>query len=553
MSECCTQHESCKRHLESPLPTRVLSVGSSDADIRLVELTNVPARYVTLSHCWGHKQPLRTTTANFEDMKKSIDATSLPIVFQQAIWIVRMLKIEYIWIDSLCIIQDSQSDWELESLQMCDYYENSFLTISTATSSNSTVPFLGPRDKRWCPVKLQLTNGCSNEDVYAQRIPSEPEEEGMLFTRAWTWQEAAMSSRTIYFTPSELIWECLEQAVPQQYIPDLEASERLGFSKVLSILRFRLDPDMYRDIDSPVEDHCDGTSSGSESPTNIPPPGFDSQISSKAFALSRPDSPSSLSSDANMMNFVWDMWGDLVTYYSRRQLTFVTDKLPALSGVASRVHKITKTRYLAGMWEDNLGIELCWAREYRGYQDLPTLSTEYVAPSWSWASIPGAVKSRVERMISTFEPGFTIVEANAYVPGLNPFGRVTAGYIVMRGQVAEAMLTCDDPETSLYYEISGLTDKWGFSPDSILVSNNGNVSRAKQDPKPSKFTAKIHYLYIGSRYSTRGDESDREHLMLVLGQSENADGDKSFCRIGLAYSQSNLLFKEAPVLDVKVV
>ncbi|TVY61126.1 hypothetical protein Focb16_v012912 [Fusarium oxysporum f. sp. cubense] len=512
MSECSTKHEPCKKQLESPLPTRVVSAGSSDADIRLVELKNVPARYVTLSHCWGRKQPLRTIIANFEDMKKSIDANSLPIVFQQAIWIVRMLKIDYIWIDSLCIIQDSQSDWELESLQMCDYYENSFLTISTATSPNSTIPFLGPRGKRWWPAKLNLTNGSSSEDVYAQRIPSEPEEEGILFTRAWTWQEAAMSSRTVYFTPSELIWECLEHVVPQRYIPDLEASERLGFSKVLSILRFSLNPDMDSDIDRSVGDSSDDIL-GSENPMGIPPPGFDSAISSNASALSRPDSPSSTSSDANIMNFVWDMWDDLVTYYSRRHLTFATDKLPALSGVASRVHKITKSRYLAGMWEDNLGIELCWARAYRGYQDLPTLSTQYVAPSWSWASIHGAVKSLVERTISTFEPSFTIIEASSNVSGLNPFGGATAGHLLMRGQIAEAMLTCDDPQTSVYYKISGPTDKWEFSPDSILVSNNGNVSRAKQDPKPSKFTAKIHCLYIGSRYSARGDESDREFFI----------------------------------------
>ncbi|KAI1022001.1 hypothetical protein LB504_007548 [Fusarium proliferatum] len=543
MSECSTKHESCTKHLESPLPTRVVSVGSSDADIRLVELKNVPARYVTLSHCWGHKQLLRTIIATLEDMKKSINANSLPIVFQQAIWIVRMLRIEYIWIDSLCIIQDSQSDWELESLQMCDYYENSFLTISTATSLNSTIPFLGPRDKRWWPVKVNLTNGSSNEDVYAQRIASEPEEEGLLFTRAWTWQEAAMSSRTIYFTPSELIWECSKHVVPQRYIPDLEASERLGFSKVLSLLRFGLNPDMGHNIDRSVGNGCSDIS-GSGNPMGIPPSGFDSANSSYASALSGTGSPNSILSNANIMNYVWDMWNDLVTSYSRRHLTFVTDKLPALSGVASRVHKITKSRYLAGMWEDNLGVGLCWARASRGYRDLSTLAIEYVAPSWSWASIHGAVKSRVERTISNFEPSLTILEANCIVPGLNPFGRVTAGHLLIRGQIAQAMLTCGDPQTSVLYEISGPIDKWEFSPDSVLVLNNGN---------PSKFTAKIHCLYIGSRFNARGDESDREYFMLVLGQSENPKGDTSFCRLGLAYSQSNLLFQGAPVRDVKVV
>ncbi|KAF5638920.1 hypothetical protein F25303_7526 [Fusarium sp. NRRL 25303] len=552
MSECSTKHESCAKQSESSLPTRVVSVGSSDADIRLVELKNVPARYIALSHCWGNKQPLRTIMANFEDMKKSINATSLPIVFQQAIWIVRMLRIEYIWIDSLCIIQDSQSDWELESLQMCDYYESSFLTISTATSPNSTIPFLGPRDTRWWPVKLNLTNGSSSEDVYAQRIASEPEEEGMLFTRAWTWQEAAMSSRTIYFTPSELIWECSEHIVPQRYIPDLEASERLGFSKVLSILRFSLNPDMDPNIRRSVGDGS-GDISGSKTPAGVIPPGFDFTVSSNASALSLPDSPISISSDADIMNYVWDMWDDLVTYYSRRHLTFVTDKLPALSGVASRVHKITKSRYIAGIWEDNLGIGLCWARASGGYHDLPTLATEYVAPSWSWASIHGAVKSRVERTTSTFEPSFTIIEANCIVPGLNPFGRVTTGHLFIRGQIAQAMLICDDPQTSVFYKISGPTDKWDFSPDSVLVLNKGNVSRAKKDPKPFKFTAKIHCLYIGSRFNALGDETDREYFMLVLGRSENTKGDTSFCRLGLAYSQSNLLFQGAPVRDVEVV
>ncbi|KAF5686280.1 het-domain-containing protein [Fusarium circinatum] len=541
MLECSTKHESCNKDLESLLPTRVISVGSSDADIRLVELNDVQAQYVTLSHCWGGKQPLRTVTAHIEDMKKSIDVNSLPIVFQQAIQIVRALNIEYIWIDSLCIIQDSKSDWELESFKMCDYYENSFLTISTATSPNSTVPFFGPRDKRWCPTKLNLTNGSSSEDIYAQRIPKEPEEEGMLFTRAWTWQEAAMSSRTIYFTPSELIWECSEHVAPQRYIPDLETSERLGFSKLLSILRFSLNLDMGRDIDSPMGSGSDSIS-GSDSPIGIPPAGFDSTMSSNSLATSRPDSPSSISFETNMMDFVWDMWDDLVTYYSRRHLTFVTDKLPALSGVASRVLKITKSRYLAGMWEDNLGIELCWARAYRGYQDLPTISAEYVAPSWSWASIPGAVKSRVERTISIFEPSFTIIEANSDVSGLNPFGRVTTGHLLMRGQIAEAVLTCDDPETSVFYKISGPTEKWEFSPDSILVLDKNHVSRAKQDAKPSNFTAKIYCLYIGSTYSDRGDESDREHCMLVLSQASNVGGDKPFCRIGLAYSKRRYSF-----------
>ncbi|KAJ4245510.1 hypothetical protein NW762_014019 [Fusarium torreyae] len=366
---------------------------------------------------------------------------------------------------------------------MCDYYENSFLTISTATSADSSIPFLGSRDERWLPVKLELTNGLITEDVYAQRIASKPEEEGKLFTRAWAWQEAAMSSRTIYFTPSELIWECPKHVVPQRYIPDRKASDRLGFSSVLSMLRFRLNPYVHRDINSSVGDSDDESPSGSDDLINISSPG-------------------------------------------------------------------SETR----MWEDSLGIELCWAREHRGFRDLMTLPTAYVAPSWSWASIPGGVTNRVERTISVFEPQSTITEAYSDVPGLNLFGRVTAGHLVMRGQVAEAMLTCDDPHTSLSYKISGPADKWEFLPDSILVSSNGNVSRAKQGQKLSDFRAKIFCLYIGLRNkSYYDDKSAREHLMLVLGQSEDVDVGSSYCRLGLAYSKSDSLFNEAPTLDVKLM
>ncbi|KAH7137512.1 heterokaryon incompatibility protein-domain-containing protein [Dactylonectria estremocensis] len=554
LEKCLTQHKTCRRRHESPLPTRVLSIGSSDSDVRLVELKNVRARYVTLSHCWGDKQPARTTGSNLADMKKSINFTALPIVFQQAISVVRMLKIDYIWIDSLCIIQDSQSDWELESVQMCDYYENSFLTISTAASSDPTIPFLGPRDETWWPVKLELVTPRAREYVYAQRLAKTSEEEGKLFTRAWAWQEAAISTRTIYFTPSELIWECLKQVSPQRYIPDLAASDRLGFSKVLSSLRFNMlpsnfDPAVYPEAHNLLDNDSD-TSSSSDISISAPSPRFVSEVSRPCSSGS---SSGSSSSDTDMMNYIWDMWDDLVAYYSRRQLTFATDKLPALSGVASRVHKVTQSRYLAGMWEENLALNLCWTRVDIGAQDLMSLPMAYVAPSWSWASIPGGVEAEVERTIESFEPGFAIIEAYCHVPGLNPFGKVSVGHLVLRGQVAEVMLTCDNPQRSTSYELSGPLEKWNFSPDSALKMSSGDVSRARGGQGLSKFRARVLCLYIGASYGTsEGKELNRrEYFMMVLGNS--GDNNGSFCRVGLASSKRNLLFKDAPELEIKLM
>jgi hypothetical protein len=70
-------------------------------------------------------------------------------------------------------------------------------------------------------------------------------------------------------------------------------------------------------------------------------------------ASSSDDAEVSESEPNNPMIYLWGMWDELVRLYSLRKLTYITDKLPALSGVASRVHQLTQSRYLAGLWEDN--------------------------------------------------------------------------------------------------------------------------------------------------------------------------------------------------------
>ncbi|RFN51739.1 het-domain-containing protein [Fusarium flagelliforme] len=419
LSKCQEDHPAWEK-TETPLPTRAIYIGPSNSHIRLFEAKGMMARYVTLSHCWGGEQPTITTMSNLAALTDCIDFDSLPIVFQQAILVARKLGVEYIWIDSLCIIQDSQSDWELESAKMCDYYENAYLTISTATSPNPNVPFLGPRDIKWKPIELQLVTEQGAEPMMAQRIATTPEEQGKLFTRGWAWQESAMSSQMVYFTPSELIWECSKcdvHVVPQRYIPDSGSSQRLGFSSTMSKLRFGFASGRSRFAvqtkfagQKPYpDDHWDGEWS------------FDD----------------STEPDASDFDYIWDMWNDLVGYYSRRELTFLLDQLPALSGVASRVYEVTTSQYLAGIWEDSLPVSLCWVQEDQNDEALP-LPKEYLAPSWSWASVVRGVEFPIERTISRFEPAIAILEAKCHVPGLNPFGRVSDGYIKLRGKVFEA-------------------------------------------------------------------------------------------------------------------
>jgi hypothetical protein len=99
-------------------------------------------RYVALSHKWVDGYTVKTTLANMEDRKHRIAWATLPRTFQEAIVVARALKLNYIWIDSLCIIQGiKSSDWKEEALRIATYYSNACFTIS-ASSPCSAAQFL---------------------------------------------------------------------------------------------------------------------------------------------------------------------------------------------------------------------------------------------------------------------------------------------------------------------------------------------------------------------------------------------------------------------------
>lgn len=118
----CDHRHSCldgnKELRAMDLPTRVLDISRGNTNIYLREATGLPERYVCLSHCWGSKLPLRTTTDNIDEHRKNIVWDSLPVVYRETIEISRMLGVKYVRIDSLCIVQDSESDWAHEFTPM---------------------------------------------------------------------------------------------------------------------------------------------------------------------------------------------------------------------------------------------------------------------------------------------------------------------------------------------------------------------------------------------------------------------------------------------------
>ncbi|KAH6663407.1 heterokaryon incompatibility protein-domain-containing protein [Halenospora varia] len=137
---CRDNHETCNRDRGrySLMPTRVLDIGDLSAPPRILITNGEIGEYATLSYCWGKGSQSITTTHNLEQRQKVLHLTILPPVFQDAITVARKLGQKYLWIDSLCILQSSTHDWNVESMKMQQYYMGSSLNIIAAAAKNPT-------------------------------------------------------------------------------------------------------------------------------------------------------------------------------------------------------------------------------------------------------------------------------------------------------------------------------------------------------------------------------------------------------------------------------
>ncbi|KAK0704849.1 heterokaryon incompatibility protein-domain-containing protein, partial [Lasiosphaeris hirsuta] len=178
-------------------------------------------RYATLSHCWGpptSKPPLRTTKFNQIGHSKGIALATLTLNFLDAVLICRKLGLDYIWIDSLCIIQDDSADWEAEAAKMADIYRGSYLNIAAAAAADAHGGIIGltslpdPKDRLTNinyssaasdTETLILQEGLGVGEYWQINKTSHP-----YFGRGWVLQELALSPRTVLFTAGQMFWQC---------------------------------------------------------------------------------------------------------------------------------------------------------------------------------------------------------------------------------------------------------------------------------------------------------------------------------------------------------
>jgi hypothetical protein len=319
-------------------------------------------------------------------MEKAIPIESLPPTFQDAVHITRRLGFKYLWIDSLCIIQDSPEDWNQESGQMAYIYSNSVLTISAEAARDGSFGIF--RSANMCRPKSTIKVKCHwnghDLDYVWFRSRNLPDPGGFhLHQRAWALQEALLPPRLLTYTSQQLYYGCRTTQYDEcvfdihgDFFYNVDEFEyhnwRWGEAKKIL---FRASSFDEQPVMAP--ETMDGGCLDSH--PKVPDKDRTSQR------------PSQLSTEATVEELL-QRWYNIVEAYAVRDLTFEKDRLPAIAGIAKVVGSLTGYSYKAGLWDEDLIRGLAWFIRTNVNQNRRARCSDYVAPSWSWASLPSRVR-----------------------------------------------------------------------------------------------------------------------------------------------------------------
>lgn len=358
-------------------------------------------RYIALSHRWGSSVTVTTTKQSLKSHKKEIVLEHLPKTFRDAIALTKYLGVEYLWIDSLCIIQDSKEDWEIECSKMALTFANATLVVAAVAAHDSSCGFLNPRLLIHSPtIRYRLREGIFRPKLSSTAdLPALP-----LSSRAWAYQERLLAPRLLSFTDSQMIWECgevvQEEGLDAVLCPPVSISKK-AFFRSLDYLdeRDRLGAYEQIEIDKMLQEF-DFVGALEEQGYLVEVQEI-REVQRKCFVHKFSELRNTPRS--TFVHYRLNAWCSCVEEYSIRHLTFGSDKLPALSGLASAIHDSLMGVYLAGIWSTDLATGLLWFR-HRAREDLYkhkfTKCTSYRAPTWSWASHDGPISISRQRDLS---------------------------------------------------------------------------------------------------------------------------------------------------------
>ncbi|KAF2655804.1 HET-domain-containing protein [Lophiostoma macrostomum CBS 122681] len=399
IAQCDQSHEDCKISGSPSLaPKRLIDVGdplqlAHEHLIKLVENVAGPVAYVALSHCWGLHQGFTTTIATLRDRQKNIEWVELPKTFQDSIFVTRKLGLRYLWIDSLCIVQDDDADWSAESVKMHNIYEHSYLTVAAAVAKGDDVGFLQTSEERarYDSFLVDLSDFGKGETVRVREIHDyrTTRTKHILDSRAWTLQEVLIPPRLLTFSVT-VFFEC-----------------RQGNA-------------------------CECGSGAFPDPFCAPIRSFDKPDRAAYGTFIR--------GELNRTELYGYWKSTIVREYSQRELTRPNDYLPALNAMIRKFRTISDDTCIAGIWQgEDLPCQLGWYSLRTGQPSLPMPQR---GPTWSWISIDGPVLFMVYKRynplasINITQP-VRLIESSV---DITPTGLMRSGALTLSGNACWGFL-----------------------------------------------------------------------------------------------------------------
>ncbi|KAK0099601.1 hypothetical protein ONS96_008101 [Cadophora gregata f. sp. sojae] len=413
IQNCESKHIHCRLPEASILPSRVIDFGVLESfdDIKLVLGHGISAQYLALSYCWGAGTTMiQSTSSSLARWTEGIPWQQLPKTFQDAITLTRKLGIQYLWIDAVCIVQDDTQDWEFESANMANIYSNSYITIAATSASDSHRGLFTDRWTRsWGNNSIKIpvdahhvatsANDHKDEIFVRPRLhlahnrfcnmenAMDHTEDAPLLTRAWAFQERLLPSRTLHFHAEELIWECKSAVQCEcQSLDRTFSFEQTG-------------------MEGWLKNFVTGSLHANHS-----------------------------------VDELGHVWLDLVSEFGALRLTHEKDRLPALSGMASKFSDKCLGNYVAGIWEHDMARGLLFITSpLDNSQSAPTaLPSSPSVPSWSWASVylRGSMISYGHILAGGFvqDASFQVLIMDVKRSGNNPFSWVEHGSLRVKGR-----------------------------------------------------------------------------------------------------------------------
>jgi len=421
LDRCKRDHKACRDFQRIPqLPDRIIDVGPSDGSQvpRLRETNGVQrADYVTLSHRWGSNLTLTTKENTLLERMRGIPVQSMPQTFKDAVKITRKFGIRYLWIDALCILQDSKSDWEVQATEMAAIYRNSLFTIAAENATDSSGGCFANRDGYLVRPHELNPPVFGAADIFKNYIRAHVPDiclNSTLTSRGWILQEEVLSTRTLRYQKDQLSWRCCTSIASEQH------------------------------------------------------PGMRSVINSdfiSEFQQNILDSTPWFHSDAPSQSSFNTVWHHVLMDYSSRSLSIKTDRLAAIYGLADALRSSCRLTYVAGLWQEQLQKDLLWIRTPNS-TTVETLRVarlvNAIAPSWSWASLDAPISFITNEMTMPLLEG---VHIEARVSG-SP--SVQTGFLTIQSNVRMAYTdgkklvahSGDDLNEVLWYPDDPISNTW---------------------------------------------------------------------------------------------